>query len=37
MMKKIAIGALVAALLAGVGAASFALYKNQSQKQERYL
>jgi uncharacterized protein YxeA len=33
-MKKIVIGAL-AALLAGVGVASFTLYKNQSQKQEK--
>lgn len=34
-MRKIVIGALVAALLAGVGMTSFTLYKNQIQKQER--
>lgn len=36
-MKKVVISALVAALLAGVGVVSFTLYKNQTQKQERYL
>lgn len=33
-MKKIVIGALAAAMLAGVGVTSFTLYKNQSPKQE---
>lgn len=36
-MKKVVISALVAVLLAGVGVASFTLYKNQTQKKERYL
>lgn len=36
-MKKIVIGALITALMAGMSVASFTLYKNQSHKQEMYL